>query len=103
MYHFSVSPSGLSQQGQETLQASYIIQQQAPVVSANKGARHCRQAKSMVAAMQKGVDGMAAQPCQNGVNRRFFSSRKATARGVNLDTIIDALAYFEAKKQMLKR
>jgi hypothetical protein len=56
---FSASPSCLSQQGLTTLWASYIIQQQAPAVSANKRTRHRGQASSMVAVMQKGINGMA--------------------------------------------
>jgi hypothetical protein len=72
-----------------------IVFQQAPAVSAKEGARHRGRAKSMVAAVQKGT---AAQPCQNGVNRRIFFIGKVTARGVNFDTIVDVMAAFEAKK-----
>jgi hypothetical protein len=57
----------------------------------------------IVAVVQKGVDGMAAQPCQNGVNRKIFLARKATVCGINLDTIVDAMVAFEAKKQTFQK
>ncbi len=54
-------PSGLGQQGGETLRASYKHLTVSPSGLGQQGARHCRQAKSMVAVVQKGVNGTVAQ------------------------------------------
>jgi hypothetical protein len=63
MYCFSASASGLSQQGLKTLQASYIICQQAPAVLANKGTRHCWQVTNQKAS-QMAVAPQGLQHCE---------------------------------------
>jgi hypothetical protein len=80
---FSASPSSLSQQGLMTLRASYIIRQQAPVVSANKGTRHRGQALSKVAVMQKGVDRMVHDN-QKASQQRSWPKGMRPRRATNL-------------------
>ncbi len=67
---------------------------QAPAVSTNGGARHHGQATSMVAVMQKGINGMAARPCQNSLSRRIFCWESEAACGGTLNTMVDMTSHF---------
>jgi hypothetical protein len=75
----TANPSGLGQQGHETLQASCIVWLQASAVSAIKGTRHCGRAASLWQ-LCKRCQWESAQPYQKLPLQEEYFAGKSTAR-----------------------